>query len=257
MVPAHLLPRARGLDLRQIAIRRQRQHPSHVAERGQRGHKVDAPVTAIGVQGPDLVGGQRRAPARNVRIELKVEHVLHVDLELVDLQGGQPVHQHLQRGQGGDLAARHVVVKPADGKGRPVLDFRRRPAAPAGAGDLQESPDALQQAGGRSSDHVHVSGLDGQPVRLRLGARPSAALVDAKGDRALPGCARKTRLGRAGEDGQRGFQFTEGQAFGRFQGRGNGGHPAFRKLKVSLTLHDPLRPRQQPVLHPCHDVLAF
>ena len=67
-----------------------------------------------------ILGCQALVRHTDVRIEREHKCVFDIELELVDLKCGQPIHQHLQRVERGHSTTGHVVEQTTRGEIRPV-----------------------------------------------------------------------------------------------------------------------------------------
>ena len=99
------------------------------------------------------------------------EGMLRVQLKLVDLEGGQKVHEGVERLHGGDLVPADVEHDPAVGEIGPVANAQGRQSVPALLKDLAQGHDAVERARGGTRHHVDALPGDGQLVALGMAHR--------------------------------------------------------------------------------------
>ena len=112
------------MDLGQRGVARVLEPALHVAERVLVGHQLDEALAAVGVQGEDLLAGQRRGFGPHFGVVAVGKGVLGVKLKLVDLPAGQAVDQVEQGFHLGDFVAADIQHHAARGEIRPVGDLQ-------------------------------------------------------------------------------------------------------------------------------------
>ena len=81
----------------EMPVFRQFEPAPHVPEAILVGDKLDEPFAAVGVQFEDLLSGDRRGFRPDSRVIAIGEGVFGIQLELVDLEAGEPIDQIKQR----------------------------------------------------------------------------------------------------------------------------------------------------------------
>ena len=118
----------------------------HVTEGVLVRHELDEALAAVLVQLEDLLPGQRRVVPPYLGVVAVGEGVLGVELELVDLEVGEPVDEQLQALHGGYAPAADIELYPPVQEIGPVANDQAWEAAAAAvlAGDLQKGLDAVE-----------------------------------------------------------------------------------------------------------------
>ncbi len=120
--PRHAFPVGGRLNFGEMTITWHRQNSPHVSQISQCRNQHDKAVSTILIKFAHFIRGQSFIRTTNLRIERKDKGMFNVELQLVDLECRQPIHQHLHRVEGGDFPTRHIKKQTARGEVRPVLD---------------------------------------------------------------------------------------------------------------------------------------
>jgi hypothetical protein len=182
-----------------------------VAERILIGHQLNEALSAIGVEGQDLLAGDGRRVLPDCAVVTVGEGVLGVQLDLVELPTGELVDEAEERRHGGHFVPTHIEHDAPVGEVRPVGDAQRREFAAIVLEQLAQRLHPVEDARRRLGGDGDAPGIDDELVALGMA---HAAGGDAQQDADLVGrrrCARHQRPGPGDRAAQRRLQRERAQ----------------------------------------------
>ncbi len=163
-------PLAPGLvavgTLGQIAVAGMLQPALQVAEGVLVRRQFDSPRPAVRVQRAHLVAGQRAGLRPHLAMARVGEGVLGVELEVIDLQAGQLVHQGVQPRHGGDAGAADVEHDAAAREVGVIDDLPGGQAVARGPADLGQRLQPVAESRLVARGQRDAFARDGQPIAL-------------------------------------------------------------------------------------------
>jgi hypothetical protein len=172
-------PAAEARHLAQRAVGGQGQTLLHMSKTRQRPHQPHVVPAAVVLHLQQFLGREGAVAASDGRVPPPREHVLHVELKLVDLPVRQALNQGLQRPGARHFAARAVQVRASPGEVGRIVDAAGGQGAAVRRHEFAQRLSAVVRPGVGRGENLDARRRDRQAVRLA--ARHGVLAADAEG----------------------------------------------------------------------------